>query len=114
MDDHRSTPGAPPPEGPNLDSLSARERELQDKIAQLKDYVEHAPERERKAQEDLLNTLPPPAEIQERERERRIRDQMTRGELKNEKRHQAKSGFLLSLLIIATLAIGLWIYQAVV
>ena len=40
-------------------------------------------------------------------------EQLSRGELKNEKRNQAKSGFLLFLLILAILAIGLWIYSAI-
>ncbi len=117
MDDKHPKPGNPqgitPTDGPDFDSLSAREQELQKQIAQLQDFVEHGPEREREAMEEEMRTLPPPAEIVERKREKEFMDKLSRGELKNEKRHQAKSGFLLFLLIIATLALALWIYQAV-
>ncbi|MEJ6570617.1 MAG: hypothetical protein QNL01_05375 [Akkermansiaceae bacterium] len=117
MDDTRSTLGSPqdikPEEGPDFDSLSARKQDLQKQIAQLQDFVEHGPERERLAMEDEMRTLPPPVEIVERKREKEFMDKLSRGELKNEKRNQAKSGFLLFLLIIATLALSLWIYQAV-
>lgn len=117
MDAHSLTPGTPqdatPPEGPDLDSLSARERELREKIEQLQDFVDHGPEREREAEEERMRTLPPPSEITQRMREKKFMEQLSRGELKNEKRNQAKSGFLLFLLILAILAIGLWIYRAV-
>jgi hypothetical protein len=117
MDAHSLTPGNPhdatPPEGPDLDSLSARERELREKIEQLQDFVDHGPEREREAEEERMRTLPPPSEIIQRKREKKFMEQLSRGELKNEKRNQARSGFLLFLLILATLAIGLWIYRAV-
>lgn len=99
--------------GPNVDSLSAREIELRKQIEQLQDFVEHGPERERQAEEDRMRTLPPPSEIQDRLREKKFMDQLSRGELKNEMRNQTKSGFLLLLLILATLALGWWIYQTV-
>lgn len=117
MADPASTPGTSqnlkPTDGPDFDSLSARERDLQEKIAQLQDFVEHGPERERQAMEEQMRTLPPPSEIIERKREKEFMEKLSRGELKNEKRHQAKSGFLLFLLILATLALGLWIFQAI-
>lgn len=102
-----------PEGGPDIGSLSARERELRQQIEQLQDFVEHGPERERQAEEDRLRTLPPPSEIQDRLREKKFMDQLSRGELKNEMRNQTKSGVLLLLLILATLAIGWWIYQTV-
>ena len=108
-------PDTPPGagKGPDFDSLSARERELRDQIAQLQDFVEHGPERERQAAEDRLSTLPPPAEVEDSQRINKFYDQLSRGEVKNERRNQARSGFLLFLLILATLAIGWWIYQTV-
>jgi hypothetical protein len=101
------------PGGPDLDSLSARERELRTQIEQLQDFVEHGPEREMQAEEERMRTLPPPTEIQERLREKQFMEKLSRGELKNERRNQAKSGFLLMLLILAMLAIGYWIYQTI-
>ncbi|BDS06249.1 hypothetical protein NT6N_12890 [Oceaniferula spumae] len=99
--------------GPDVDSLSAREIELRRQIEQLQDYVEHGPERERMAEEERMRTLPPPSEIQDRLREKKFMDQLSRGELRNEMRNQTKSGLLLCLLILATLAIGWWIYKTV-
>lgn len=107
-DTSQDTPG-----GPDLDSLSARERELRAQIEQLQDFVEHGPEREKKAAEEQMRTLPPPSEVQERLREKQFMEKFSRGELKNERRNQAKSGFLLFLLVLAMLAIGFWIYQTV-
>ena len=102
-----------PPQGPDFDSLSAREKELREQIEQLQDFVEHGPEREIQAAEERMRTLPPPTEVQERQREKQFMEKLSRGELKNERRNQAKSGFLLLLLILAMLAIGFWIYQTV-
>lgn len=97
----------------DADSLSAKELELQRQIEHLQKFVEHGPELERQAAEERMSTLPPPAEIEDRLRERKFMDQLSRGELKNEMRHQTKSGLLLLLLILATLAIGWWIYQTI-
>ena len=57
-----------------------------------------------------MRTLPPPSELQGRKREKEFMEKLSRGELKNEKRNQTKSGFLLVLLILAILAMGLWVY----
>jgi len=95
---------------PDINSLSAHERALREQIAQLQDFVEHGPEREREAREEAMRTLPPPSELQGRKREKEFMEKLSRGELKNEKRNQTKSGFLLVLLILAILAMGLWVY----
>lgn len=96
---------------PNLDSLSAHERAIQEQIAQLEDFVQHGPERERLAMEEQRQTLPPPSDLVVRKREKEFMEKLSRGELKNQKRNQAKSGFLLILLILAILTLGFWIYR---
>ena len=98
---------------PDLDSLSAHERALREQIAQLQDFVEHAPERERLAMEEEMQTLPPPSDLLGRKREKEFMEKLSRGELRNEKRNQAKSGFLLALLILAIATLGLWIYRTI-
>ncbi len=103
----------PLPDGSDLDSLGARELELQAKIAQLQDFVENGPDRLIQAERDRLSTLPPPVEVEERKREKEFMDKLGRGALKNEKRHQAKNGFLLILLILTILVLVFWIYQTV-
>ena len=96
-----------------ISDLSARERALQDEIAQLQDFVAHGPERERQAEEERMQTLPPPSEIEDRKREEEFYKRLSRGEMTNEKRAQASNGLLLVLLALAIAAIGAWIYQVV-
>ena len=97
----------------DIDSLSAHERALREQIAQLKDFVEHGPERERVAREEEMRTLPPPSDLLGRKREKEFMEKLSRGELKNQKRNQTKSGFLLALLLLAILTLGMWIYRIV-
>ena len=98
---------------PPSSDLSARERALQDEIDQLKDFVMHGPERERQAEEERMQTLPPPSEIEDRKRENELMKRLSRGEIANEKRAQASNGLLLVLLALAIASIGAWIYQVV-
>lgn len=100
-------------DGLDIESLSAQEQAIQERIKKLQDFVEHGPEIERAAEEDRLCTIPAPVEVKEREREKQFMEKLSRGELKNERRHQAKSGLLLILLIIATVSIALWIYKVI-
>ena len=97
----------------DIESLSAQEQAIQERIRKLQDFVENGPELERAAEEDRLCTIPAPVEVKEREREKQFMEKLSRGELKNERRHQAKSGLLLILLIIATISIALWVYKVV-
>jgi hypothetical protein len=94
-----------------IDSLSAHERALSEQIAQLQDFVEHGPERERMARQEEMQTLPPPSDLLGRKREKEFMEKLSRGELKNQKRNQTKSGFLLVLLLLAILTLGLWMYR---
>lgn len=96
-----------------LKSLSAKEHAIQERIRKLQDFVEHGPELELAAQKDRLCTIPAPAEVKEREREKVFMEKLSRGELKNERRHQAKSGLLLAILIIAIVSMALWIYKVI-
>lgn len=100
-------------DGSNLESLSAQELAIQERIKKLQDFVEHGPEIERAAEEDRLSTIPAPSEVKEREREKQFMEKLSRGELRNERRHQAKSGLLLFLLILSIFFMALWIYKAV-
>lgn len=97
----------------DIDSLSAHERALEEQIAQLKDFVEHGPERERMARQEEMQTLPPPSDLLGRKREKEFMEKLSRGELKNQKRNQTKSGFLLALLVLAIFALGVWMYRII-
>ena len=91
----------------------AKEKALQDEIDQLKDFVAHGPERERQAEAERLRTLPPLSEIEDRRREKEFMQRLSRGEMANEKRSQARNGLLIVLLLLAIAAIGAWIFQVV-
>lgn len=93
--------------------LSKQEMALQAQIAQLEDFVVHGPERERQAEEERQQTLPPPSEIEDRKREKEFMKRLSRGEIANEKRAQASNGLLLLLLVLAIASIGVWIYQII-
>ena len=82
-------------------------------IEELEDFVIHGPERERQAEVERRNTIPPPAEIEDRKREREFMKKLSRREIMNEKRSQASNGLLLILLLLSILAIGAWIYRIV-
>jgi len=97
----------------NLDSLSAHERAIREQIDQLQEFLQHGPERERQAIEEEMQTLPPPSDLVGRQREREFMEKLSRGELKNQRRSQAKSGLLLALLILAIATLGLWIYRTI-
>ena len=90
--------------------LSDQEMALRAQIEELEDFVVHGPERERKAEVERMNTIPPPAEIEDRKREREFLKKHSRREIMNEKRSQASNGLLLILLLLAILAMGAWIY----
>jgi len=96
-----------------ITSLEAREGDIQEQLKRLEDFVENEPERARQAEEDRMCTIPAPSEVKERLREKQFMERLSRGELKNEKRHQAKSGLLITLLVIATASIALWIYRMI-
>ena len=64
------------------------------------------------AAEDKI-TLPPLSELQDRERERKFMGKLSRRQMANEKRAQAKNGLLLVLLLLAMVSIGAWIYSVV-
>jgi len=93
--------------------LSDQEMALRAQIEELEDFVVHGPERERQAEVERMNTIPPPAEIEDRKREREFMKKLSRREIMNEKRSQASNGLLLILLLLAILAIGAWIYRIV-
>ena len=93
--------------------LGEHERALREQIEQLEDFVAHGPERERQAEEERMQTLPPPSEIEDRKREKEFMKRLSRGEMANEKRSQASNGLLLILLILAIAAVVAWIYRVV-
>ncbi len=95
----------------NLDELAKQDAELQQKIKDIQSFIEDAPDKLQQEEDDRIRTLPAPDEISERRREKEFFDRLSRGELKNERRHQARNGVILVLLAVAITAVSMWIYK---
>ena len=90
-----------------LDEILKAEQELEAKIA----AAAAVPEQLELEMREKESTIPAPDDLAERERQRRIEDQATRGEVRNERRTQGRSLFLLFLLLLATAAMISWIVK---
>ncbi len=96
-----------------LSELDSRKQEIRAQIKELEKLIHEAPEKLQRQREEELTTMPAPDELQEIHRERDFFDHLSRGQLKNEHRHQARSALLFVLLTLATLAISAWIWREV-
>jgi len=90
-------------------SISDREAQLLARISELERFIEEAPQRIRREIEDEMTTMPAPDDLDDRRRERKLRARLTRGEIRNERRYQTRSTFLLVLLLTAIAALSSWI-----
>ena len=87
------------------------EKSIQSAIRNLESYIESAPEEIRRRMEEERTTMPPPDDLVDRRREHQFFTQLTRGEIKNEHRHQTRSALLFVLLAAAIGTLSLWIYH---
>lgn len=92
------------PDETELDALQKAEAEIDARIAEL----EAMPERLRQQEEERAATLPPPDDFEDRERKRRFEDLASRGKVRNERKAQRRSLFLLLLLLIASASLIAW------
>ncbi len=90
-----------------VDELELRRRELEQKIAEL----EGVPEQLELEMRESNETLPPPDDLAERERQRHFEEQAARGQIRNERRTQGRSLLLMFLLLAATAAVISWIVR---
>ena len=91
--------------------LSRRENDISSRIEQLENFIEEAPDAIRKRMEEELTMMPAPDDLEDRRREHKFYAQLlTRGEIKNERRYQARSTFLFLLLATAIAGVSSWIY----
>ena len=92
-------------------SLSSREEQLLSRINELEDFIEGAPERIRQEMEEEITTMPPPDDLEDRRREHKFYSQLSRGEIRNEHRYQARSAILFVLLVTTIVALSAWFYS---
>lgn len=90
-----------------VDELELRRREIDERIAEL----EGMPEQLELEMREREETLPPPEDLAERERQRHFEEQAARGQIRNERRTQGRSLLLMFLLLTATAAVISWIVR---
>lgn len=96
---------------PEIDDLTQYNESVKSEIESLRDFIENEPSKRRAAEIERMQTLPAPDEIVTVRREKEFFDRLSRGELKNEHRHQAKNGVLFVFLVLAITSVSLWIYR---
>lgn len=92
--------------------LSEREQALKAEVARLKNYIQGGAEKELTEQ---INTMPAPDDLEGKRREAAFMDQvLSRKEIKNVRRNQAKGFVLFLLLVLAILSLSSWVYTVYV
>ncbi|MEP4076394.1 hypothetical protein [Haloferula sp.] len=90
---------------PELEPFDEAQRDLDAKIAALKALPEQL-ELEMREQE---RTMPPPEDLEDRERQRIFEEKAARGQVRNERRTQGRSLLLMFLLLAATASMVAWV-----
>lgn len=94
----------------NIADIQRQKDALQTQIDELQSFIKDAPEKLQREEQERLQTMPAPDELSQRRRENDFSNRLTKGELKNERRHQARSALLFVLLFSAIISVSLWIY----
>ena len=81
---------------------------LESELNHLEEFVTQAPEIAKKQFEERYSTMPPPDELEDRRRERLFHAKLCRNELRNERRYQAQSGFMIVLLVACAISLAAW------
>ena len=95
----------------NSDLIANEAQRVQDQLLKLENFIENEPERLRRQMEDERTTMPAPDDIVDRRREKIFYTQLSRGEMKNERRSQTNGTLLFILLLTAIAALSSWIYS---
>jgi len=96
----------------DIAALEAEEQALRTEIERMRDLISKAPEEIKREEEERLSIMPAPDELADRQRERSFDDQvLSRKEIRNEHRHQMRSGLLFVMLVAACAAVAWWIWN---
>ena len=96
-----------------LSALAAQEQAVADQIAKMEDMISSAPDRIRREYEESRTLMPPPDDWEDRQRAKRFNAHLSKGEIRNEHRYQARSTALFVLLVIAIGSLLSWIVSFV-
>lgn len=80
------------------------------RIADLEQLIEEAPQKLEEKLELERTMMPAPDDFADRARERKFYADLSRGELKNQRRYHARSNVIFTLAVAATLSVCWWIY----
>ncbi|GHC55736.1 hypothetical protein AAFN60_19425 [Roseibacillus persicicus] len=99
----------PPIGASELAALAEQERAVAEQIAKMEEMISSAPDRIRREYEESRSLMPPPDDWEDRQRAKRFNAHLSKGEIRNEHRYQARSTFLFVLLVIAIFSVAGWI-----
>lgn len=94
----------------SVDELS----ELDSEIAKFESLIESAPQKLREQRERERTTMPAPDDFADRRRERRFYAELSKGQVRNERRYRTRNTVLFVLLACATVSICWWIYTELI
>ena len=92
---------------PPIDELN----QLDSEIAKFESLIESAPQKLREQRERERTMIPAPDDFADRRRERRFYAELSKGQVKNERRYRTRNTVLFVLLASATVSICWWIYS---
>ncbi len=93
--------------------MERQKEALQAQINELQSFIEEAPEKLQREEQERLQTMPAPEELAQRRRENEFAQRLTKGELKNERRNQTRNALLFVLITAAIVCVSLWIYRII-
>ncbi len=97
-----------------LDHLEGESKLLEEEIRKYETMIEEEPKRLLEELEKERCMMPPPDDLEEREREKDFYDKLSRGQLYNERRYKARNTTLILLIVAATIAVVCWVYNSLV
>ncbi len=92
-----------------LEALAEQEKTVAAQITKLEEMISSAPDLIRREYEEKRSMMPPPDDWEDRQLAKRFNAHLSKGEIRNEHRYQARSTIIFVLLVIAICSILLWI-----
>ena len=96
-----------------LSALALQEQAVAEQIAKMEEMISSAPDRIRREYEESRTLMPPPDDWEDRQRAKRFNAHLSKGEIRNEHRYQARSTALFVLLMVAIGSLLSWIVSFV-
>ena len=97
----------------DFSEIERQKEALQAQIIELESFIKDGPLKIQQAERERLQTMPPPDELTHRRRENDFAKRLTKGELKNERRHQARNTLIFLLLLSSIITVSLWVYRII-